>query len=125
MSIRLLEVFEYVKSHRERGTIYRDWSDAQLATALQEALRENALACCKNPAGKIVGVVHGVPNRNTKTLHIQGIICEEKGVLRKFLDIFFATYGKDWKITGNRPIRKSSAERRLKTFEPTKLLHTI
>lgn len=111
------ELHEYIEQHPSRETVFKGWSKDGVAIALYEAYKSNALRWCSTERGVLCGVVVGKPDFDAKTMHIIGLICDDKKVLAQFLREFLQAYGSLWRLTGNR-------KGKVKTFSTNKLIQT-
>jgi hypothetical protein len=108
------DLHEYIEQHPAREIVFKGWSTTAVAVALFEAYKSHSLRWCTSERGILCGVVIGKPDFDTQTMHIVGIICDNKNVLAQFLREFLQAYGMPWKITG---FRKG----KVKTFSIKKL----
>lgn len=98
----IADLVSYVDKHPQRNKVFLGWTTTQLAVAIFEAYKSDTLRWCASERGVLCGIIFGCPNYDTKTLHIQGVIADDKIVMARFMLEFIKKFGADWKLSGNR-----------------------
>jgi len=95
------DVIEYIHQERaRRPNICRNWSDAQLAKAIKEAIDEDSFGWIEE-SDRITGVAWGRRNCETKVCHVTQVITTNKNGLAQLMLVFNRLY-QGWTLRADR-----------------------
>lgn len=96
------DLVNYVTNHPKRNKVFPNWTTESLAIEIFRAYKSDTLRWCSTEGGILCGIIFGYPNYDTKTLHIQGVLADNKTVMARFMMHFVKKFGAEWKLSGTR-----------------------
>jgi hypothetical protein len=71
---------------------FKNWSDEQVENEFREAIFNKAFFLCSDDFGKVIGVVHGVPNHRNQTMYVWNILTTDSKAIKAFIKLFKILY---------------------------------
>ena len=85
------DVIDFLRNGSNPERILQDWTDEDLALAINRSIEDNALGWCSDESGRLCGVAIGY--KENESLHIAGIYVDRtRCSLKDLLRIYWRLY---------------------------------
>lgn len=95
------DLVEFFEKHDCYRSLLPGWTREHLIIALSKASVDKSLAWMCDDNEKIIGVCLGMPEPDTKIMHITALLCDQKKVVAYLLNFFNVNYS-GWTLSGRR-----------------------